>query len=334
MAPINLNLNSSLAQSIQAATNLIGNVVNGFVVSPNGAPPGVSGFLFSIIDTEEMSVESDVTDHFVEENYAIQDHVALKPIHFKLKGYQGELVNIAGQPFNPILNTILALAPLTQVNPLFNEQDSQVYEDIAQTSAQAENVINQIPSIFSLISNLTNVQTSQQAALNFFMSMRNNRQLVTIQTPYGLLTNYIIEDFNALQAGDSRFMSTFSVTFKQIQVVSTAVTPTAASPNPAGASTNQTVQSSNANQSNNSNPQPPTQFSDNPTLSPDDLSGRLLDMNSDFVQEGQTPGVGTFPNMTPPVPVTVPNVFPTTNPIFQTLPSMNMAMPGFIPAGV
>lgn len=337
MGAINLNLNSPLASAISSASGLIANVVNGLIVSPNGAPPGVSGFLFHIIDVEEMSVDSDVTDHFVEQNFAIQDHVSLKPIRFTLRGYMGELVDIVGVSSNPILSTILALAPLVQANPLFNTQDAQVYAGIALQSAQATNVINQIPSLFSLISNLSNVQTQQQEAYNFFLNMRNNRQLVTIQTPYGLLVNYIIENFRARQPGDSRFMSDFNVTFKQIQVVSTAVAPTAANPNPAGAGTNSANTSVVPAAPTPANPSsatiPVQQFSDNPVLPPfdDTDSGRLEDYTSPEVEQGQTAGTSTLPNTNPAQAVSVPNVFPTNSPIFQTMPLLNSPTPGFIP---
>lgn len=343
MGNINLNLNSSLASTIQTASGLIGNVVNGFIVSPNDAPPGVSGFVFNIIGDEEIFVDSEVTDHFVEENYAVQDHVALKPISFTLKGFQGELVSLVGQSFNPILNAILALAPLTQANPQYNIQDTQVYSAIALGSAQSLVVLNQIPSLAALIGNLTTIQTQQQAAFNFFLNMRNNRQLVTIQTPYGLLTNYIIENFRARQPGDSRFMSDFTVTFKQIQVVSTSVAPTAAAPNPVGSG----VQTTNV-QANAANPTPASsstlpgqttttnaQFPSSSTLpvaNTDLTSGRLVDYTTSTVENGSTTGAATFPGTNPPVPVSLPNTFPINNPAFQTLPSMNLATPGFIPA--
>ena len=316
MGAINLNLNTSLAATISGASSLIANVVNGFIVSPNGAPPGVSGFVFNIVDDEEMFVDSDVTDHYVEENYAIQDHIALKPIHFTLKGLMGELTYIVGQPFNPILNAILALAPVVALNPLYNVQDAQVYESIAQQSAQALNVQNNTPSLFSLIANLSTIQTQQQAAFNFFLSMRNNRQLVTVQTPYGLLTNYIIENFRSRQPGDSRFMSDFTVTFKQIQVVSTAVAPTTTSPNPAGSGAQAPV-----TQANTPIVQPagvPPATTNNTT------SGRITDMTTPQTLNGPTPGLAVIPNTNPAIPVSVPEVFPPTNPVFQTLPLQPM----------
>ncbi len=334
MGTINLNLNSSLASSIQSTANLIGSVVNGFIVSPNGAPPGVSGFVFHIIDDEEFIVDSDTTDHFVEQNYAIQDHVALKPIRFTLKGFEGELINIIGAGTNPIINTILALAPLTDIVPVFNVQDGQVYSDIAESNAQSASVISNLQSLFSLISDLGTVQTNQQAACNFFLNMRNNRQLVTIQTPYGLLTNYIIESFRALQPGDSRFMSRFTVTFKQIQVVSTAVAPTAQSPNPDGTG----VQTSSDSTQTPPAPSPGTTLPPQPQISSDTTnntpndynSGRITDMVSPTVLSGQTSGLTAEPDTNPAVPVTTGNIFPSNNPIFQTLPLQPLT-PSLVP---
>ena len=332
MGQIDLNLNTSLASSISSTSGLIANVVNGLIISPNNAPPGVSGFVFNVIDDEEVFVDSDVTDHFVEQNYAIQDHIALKPIHFTLKGLMGELTYLIGQSSNPILNSILALAPLTEVNPEFNVQDSQVYSAIAGAIAQASEIFNLIPNPASLIANLSNIQTQQQAAFNFFLNMRNNRQLVTIQTPYGLLTNYIIESFRALQPGDSRFLSHFTVTFKQIQVVSTAVAPTSSSPNPAGTGT-QTGPATNANPpSGITSPSAPSLNNDTTAIPPDNsTSGRITDMTSPPVLSGPTPGLTAEPDTNPAIPVTVPNIFPNNNPIFQTAPLLNTPTPGFIP---
>ena len=321
MGNINLNLNTSLASSLSTASGLIANVVNGLIIAPNNAPPGVSGFVFNIIDDEEMFVDSEVTDHFVEQNYAIQDHVALKPIQFTLKGYMGELSYLMGPTSNPILNSILALSPLTPVTPVFNIQDSQVYTAIATGIAQASNILNLIPNASTLISSLLNVSTQQQSACNFLLNMRNNRQLVTIQTPYGLLSNYIILNFRALQPGESRLSSLFTITFKQIQVVSTAVAPSSSSPNPGGSGT-QTGPSTNASPpSGVTQAVTPTINNDTTAIPPDNsTSGRITDMTTPKVISGPTPGLTAEPDTNPVIPVTVPNIFPSNSPLFQTLP--------------
>jgi len=332
MGQINLNLNTSLASSIQTTAGLIANIVNGFIVSPNNAPPGVSGFVFNVIDDEEVFVDSDVTDHYVEQNYAIQDHIALRPIHFTLKGLMGELSYLVGQSSNPILSSILALSPLSVVTPGFNVQDSQVYSSIAESIAQASEIFSLIPNTASLISNLSNIQTQQQAAFNFFLNMRNNRQLVTIQTPYGLLTNYVIESFRSLQPGDSRFLSHFTVTFKQIQVVSTSVAPASSSPNPAGTGTQTGPSTNDTPPSGITVPSAPSSNNDTTAIPlNNNTSGRITDMTSPTVLSGPTPGLTAEPDTNPAIPVTVPNIFPDNNPIFQTAPLLNSPTPGFIP---
>jgi hypothetical protein len=321
MGTINLNLNSSLASSIQSTANLISSVVNGFVVSPNDAPLGVSGFVFNIIDDEEMVVDSDVTDHFVEQNYSIQDHIALKPIRFTLKGFQGELNYVLNSDDSSSLNVASVLSALSDISPVFNAQDGQVYSSIAEETAQAADVISNVQSLSSLISDLSTVQTNQQTAFNFFLNMRNNRQLVTIQTPYGLLTNYVVENFRSMQPGDSRFMSRFTVTFKEIKVVSTSTAPTTQSPNTAGSGTQTSTDTTQADTTSTGTTVPAQSqvTSTNVSMVSDATSGRLTDMTATTVDAGQTAGVTAVPDTTPTEAVNVDNIFPTTSPVFQTL---------------
>jgi len=54
--------------------------------------PDIGEFLFDIEGTSQITLEADITDHYVEDNTAIQDHIALKPEKITLKGYQGEVV--------------------------------------------------------------------------------------------------------------------------------------------------------------------------------------------------------------------------------------------------
>ena len=52
------------------------------------------GFLFNILGEEVVTLTADATDHYVEDNSAIQDHIALKPITITLHGYIGEVNNV------------------------------------------------------------------------------------------------------------------------------------------------------------------------------------------------------------------------------------------------
>jgi hypothetical protein len=335
MGTVNLNLNSPAAYAIQNAASLVANVANQYIVSTNGAPPGVSGFVFDILDVEEMSLQSDITDHYIETNSAIQDHIAQKPVKFTLKGYVGELKQILDIQTTDVFSQIAGLLPLGILLPSFNTQDTQVYTSIASAAAQAQSAIAAIGSISSLIPQLMGNSNYQQQAYSTMYGLWINRTLCTVQTPFGLLTNMAIEDLRPSQSGDTRFVSSFSITFKQIQQVGTAVTSTAASPNPAGSST-QSGNQLQLNQSsaiNNAVNPPPPNYPSQPQsgITSTNASGRVADMLAPpaALPGANNSGVQNFPGTT--TPVTPDLVFPppqpasnnnSSSPVFNTFPGL------------
>lgn len=332
MSQVNLNLNSQAAQAVQNSASLIANVANQYIVSANGAPPGISGFVFDILDVEEVSLQSDITDHYIETNSAIQDHIAQKPIKFTLKGYVGELKQIFDNQSTTVFSQIAGLVPVAALLPNFNVQDAQVYTAIAEGAAQSQSAIAAIASISSLIPQLIGSVNLQQQAYVTLFGLWQNRTLCTVQTPFGLLTNMAIEDLRPSQGGDTRFVSSFSITFKQIQQVGTSVTQTAASPNPTGSGTQSGNQINNTTAINNAvNPPPPNFPSQNQSgITSSNASGRAADMLTTpaTLPGPSNSGVSEFPGTTtpitpdivfpPPQPVVSNNSF-SVSPVFNTL---------------
>lgn len=330
MSQVNLNLNSPAAIAIQNSASLIANVANQYIVSANGAPPGISGFVFDVIDIEELSVQSDITDHFIETNSAIQDHIAQKPLRFTLKGYVGELKQIFDLQSTSVFTQIAGLLPVAALLPNFNTQDVQIYTEISSAAAQAQSAIAAIASISSLIPQLVGSLNYQQQAYTTLFGMWQNRTLCTVQTPFGILTNMAIETLTPQQSGDTKFVSSFSITFKQIQQVGTAVTQTAASPNPSGSGTQSGNQLNDSTAINNAvNPPPPNFPNQNQSgITSVNSSGRASDMLSPPASfpgpsnAGQTNFTGTNVTITPDLVFPPPAPAPTNNsasPIFNTL---------------
>lgn len=50
--------------------------------------------LFDYESENTASLESDITDHFVEDNTYLNDHIALRPEIISVRGFKGELSNI------------------------------------------------------------------------------------------------------------------------------------------------------------------------------------------------------------------------------------------------
>lgn len=87
------------------------------IIRPENPPPGIAGFLFDIRGEETAEMTADVTDHYVEDNTAIQDQVALKPEIITVRGLVAELTDAkyAYQPQNPPADPLPANAPMCPV---------------------------------------------------------------------------------------------------------------------------------------------------------------------------------------------------------------------------
>jgi hypothetical protein len=102
--PVTLDLVKSLSTLDQQA-----------IVRPNNPPAGIAGFLFDIELDSKIELTSDITDNFVENNTAVQDHIALRPETVTFRGIVAELVTpgtLPG-PYVPPPNPLPTSLPMT-----------------------------------------------------------------------------------------------------------------------------------------------------------------------------------------------------------------------------
>lgn len=233
-----IDLNNNQSNVVQNVSNLVSNVVNQYIVRPTGDIPstGISGFVFDVVAEEEVVMESEVTDHYVEDNYAVQDHVAQKPIMFTVKGFVAEISDIFPNTLLTMLTTIQALAPIGSYSTQFTTQANQVYNSISNAVSPIANYIAQAKNIYSILTNASTTATKQQAAYQTFKNFWLNRQLCTVETPFEVLTNMLIMRVAPMQDEMTRLISQFIVTFKQIRTVSTQTISPVIN-NPAGSGT-------------------------------------------------------------------------------------------------
>ena len=208
---------------ISDAQNYVSNVVNQFIVRPTDQTitSGIGGFVFNILDDEEILLTSEVTDHYVEDNYAIQDHISNRPEQFTLRGYVAELADIFPQAFLTRLAEVQSLAGIAGFANTFSVQATQVYAELAGFAAQLGNVLNHTQNIYDMFKNNNTSANKQQEAFNFFYSLWLSRELVTVETPFAILNNLAIVSVRVTQRGDTRLISDFAVTFKKIRIATT-----------------------------------------------------------------------------------------------------------------
>jgi hypothetical protein len=212
----------SALTNVQEASNLVSLVANQAIVQPYGDPYtiGISGLIFDIVGRVSVKATADVTDHFVEANYAIQDHVALRPIIVTMEGRAAELVDyFSPGTLEQIFSAVGGLGTLAGLGPTFNVQAAQVYSEISSVASLAQNIVNTAQSLFEIIQGGMTVVTKQQTVFTQLMSMRNSRQLCQVETPYGVFEDMIIEDLDCEQTEETTKVSNFTIRFKQILTV-------------------------------------------------------------------------------------------------------------------
>jgi len=210
------------------AAELLKSASRNFIVRPTGISKviGLSGFVFDVVEDEEVSFESDITDHYVEDNKAIQDHVALRPERFTVRGFVGELSQLFPSPLLAIVTKVQRLAVLTAYIPTLTNQATQKSTKVANENIQKLTPIENAQNLYDIFSNKNTTATKQQQAFNFFYSMYTSRQFFIVETPYNIFDNTVIESMKIVQGGETNLISDFSITFKKIRVAETQFLPT------------------------------------------------------------------------------------------------------------
>lgn len=213
---------------VDTLNGLIADIQN-YVVSPLNAF-GAGGFVFDLQGESMATLSADITDHYSEDNRALQDHIAIKPKKITLKGYVGELIfNGSGSDNSFLAQPTQKLTEISAFLPELSSAATQIQELIGDPTASTI-TLSSASDIYSLVKNsigaFGNTQ-NQQGAYQFFAACQLEGILMGIQTPWEFLSNMAVEIIVAIQSEDSIFMTDFAVTFKQIRIASTL---TAASP--------------------------------------------------------------------------------------------------------
>lgn len=184
-------------------------------------PSNPPTLVFNYEGEQVVNLESDITDHYIEDNTAIQDQIALKPEIIQTHGYIGELNDVVPAALRPLkiaadkLTVLVAFTPqLTETALIAYQQASFLY----QVGAQAANA--GVAAWSSLTGN-SNVQTKQARMFQQFYGYWQKRTLFTVQTPWGLFQDCAIMGLRAVQDAESRVITDFEVRFKKMRFAKT-----------------------------------------------------------------------------------------------------------------
>jgi hypothetical protein len=226
---------SAIASTASAASSLAG-LILAIPNSPKGYQPQndpvIDGsteqldppILFHYEGEQSVTLESDITDHYVENNSSIQDQISLKPIMIVTHGFIGELTNTPPNQYFRGLK--LAADKLTVVGgylPQLSVSALASYNTALQLYNTAQTAKNAAVAAWTSTPNLS---LQEKCYLRFY-GYWLNRRLFTVQTPWALYDNCAIKSLRAIQAEDTTTITDFEITFKQIQFARVKTTYTA-----------------------------------------------------------------------------------------------------------
>lgn len=242
---------SSLAPITTAATALS----NLILVSPQKTigyqpqnPPNADGtpssleqspaILFHYEGEQTAMLESDITDHYAEDNTAIQDQIALRPEVITTHGFVGELNDIAPLGLGALQTVANKLTTISAYTPVLSLTALLAYNEAFQLYQVAANAQNSAVAAWSSINGTggQNVigsngltaqpnQNKQQTYFQQFYGFWRNKTLFTVQTPWAVFQNMAIKSLRAIQDAETNVITDFEVSFKMIRIASTLSIP-------------------------------------------------------------------------------------------------------------
>lgn len=222
------NLNDLISTTDKLADIILVNPKKNFGISAqNTADPT---FVFHLRGEEVVTLQSDVTDHFVENNTAIQDQVALKPEVFTVSGLIGELNNVPSNRALEIAQQATErLSPIGVFVPGLTAAALRAYNKAFQTYTVAEKARKNAVAAWNTITGKGDKplpgeypsQNKQQIAYTQFYRWWKARQLFTVQTPWNIFDDMIIMTLRATQSEETRMVTDFEITFKKMNFAKT-----------------------------------------------------------------------------------------------------------------
>jgi hypothetical protein len=187
----------------------------------------IGPFTFDYEGDDSVDQANEITDHWVESNDAVQDHIGVRPFQITLKGVVSDLVfSKASQGF--ILSALQTVeTSIAQIDAYLGSYTPGATQALLNAITQAQNVAIQIEQAAARAAQIANFfsatpqLTRQQSAFIQLSALRLARTLFTVQTPFQVFYNMAIENIHASQPSWTDTQSDITVTMKQLQFTST-----------------------------------------------------------------------------------------------------------------
>nr|DAJ74789.1 MAG TPA: hypothetical protein [Caudoviricetes sp.] len=192
---------------------------------------GIAGFKFHVPTHEQVNMESDITDHYIDTNSPVQDHIARRSVTITLQGYQGEYFYSVNPIEDMLAKVIPTMSLVKQFLPKLPDSTKQNFakkyqewtgidtpEALKSTGQDNYNRID----LFKIFQDLYKLKSEQTKAFFFFQAMWQSEALFTVETSWKRYDNMVIQKLTP-QRDNNADITDFSITFKQISKTTSKV---------------------------------------------------------------------------------------------------------------
>ena len=200
---------------------------------------GIAGFKFQIPQTEEVRFENEITDHYVESNYAIQDHIARRPVMITLSGLVGDYF----YSINKIEDMLALVTPtITLVKELMPEIRKVIQrKKINYTNEQKQRLIKQEDGsykvsvkgkqydyefnsmdLFTLFQSLYKLKSPQARVFLFFESLWKSGARFSVETTWKRYDNMVVQSITPKRDNNAD-ITEFTIVCKQMEFATSKV---------------------------------------------------------------------------------------------------------------
>ena len=198
---------------------------------------------FDYIEDETSTIEASITDNFVETNHSVQDHIAIKPRIYRLRGCVGEVIFEGGSKWlealgnkidsNPILKkTKEALTPIAVISPIVSNYTQAAINVVKQVESSYNRYRQMLENTLLPDPNKPELGAKQESTVAMLNRMLEQRTPVmlkglmfqrTLTKDDGYERKYYIQSVTAHQ-GNNAFISDIEVTIKEFRIATTKIT--------------------------------------------------------------------------------------------------------------
>ena len=230
-----LNKKYGTTNPIQFAKNLFKeNVDTGSAIISVLSSTGIAGFKFHVPQSEQVKMESDITDHYSDANTPFQDHIARRPIQVTLTGLQGEYF----YSVNEIEDTLALITPAItlckQYIPKLSAATMQAktgwqkYQKSLETATKnttaniglwdktkmAWQNLNGV-DLFRLFQEVYKLTSAQTRAFLYLQALWLSNQPFSVETTWRRYDNMLIQSVQPIRDNNAD-ITEFTVVFKQV----------------------------------------------------------------------------------------------------------------------